>query len=180
MERRLSGILRSYDLLIESDDDLVRTTELLDFLGVKVYDSDVLKEIQIKLKCTSGSNAIARVIGNDPTRRLIIPKRGKGDRRDVVNLLYEYIKCIIPKEYPGYGWTNREILSAGHHVVPKVPSEILNEVSGVYCSVLRRVGTDDSLHCTYCDLYRCDCTLYNFCTPRTIENKLIFKAVASV
>lgn len=177
MERRLSGILRNYDFLIRSDEELQKITKLLKFLGVKVDDKYVLEEIGVKLRCcTPTAQVRVRVIGNNSTRRLILPKRGN-DYRGTVDLLYEYTRCIIPQGYPGYGWTNREVLSAGHHVVPKLPKEILNEVSGVYCSVLRGVGTNDSLHCTYCDLYRCDCTLYNFCTPRTIENKLIFVAV---
>lgn len=173
MERRLSGILRSYDILIRSDDELLRTVDLLSYLGVRTDETSVLKSIVLKLKCTPESKARVRV-GNNSTRRLIIPTTSK---RDAVDILHEYHNCTKPKAYPGYGWTNREVLSAGHHVVPKLPKEILNEVSGVYCSVLRGVGTNDSLHCTYCDLYRCDCTLYNFCTPRTIENKLIFVAV---
>lgn len=177
MERKLSGILRNYDLLIRSEDELLKITKLLDFLGVEVGNRDVLKGIVLQLKCNPEPMAIFRVIGNNSTRRLAIPKRVGRDRRTVIDFLYEYTDCTLVKGYQGYGWTNKEVLYAGSHVVPKVPSEILNEVSGVYCSVLRRVGTDDSLHCTYCDLYRCDCTLYNFCTPRTIENKLIFKSV---
>lgn len=173
MERRLSGILRSYDILIRSDDELLRTVDLLSYLGVRTDETSVLKNIVLKLKCTPESKARIRVVGNNSTRRLIIPT----SRRDAVDILHEYHNCTKPKAYPGYGCTDREVLRVGCHVVPKIPYEMRIKVSGIYCSVLRGVGTNDSLHCTYCDLYRCDCTLYNFCTPRTIENELIFVAV---